>query len=452
MITDSTDSNKMLRALPFSGEISGAIQVGGDKSISHRAVILAALAIGTSQLEGLSKSADVEATIRIMRQLGVAIQWRENICVVEGLGLDGLTAPDNVLDCGNSGTTARLMLGVLTSHKLSACLTGDESLRRRPMHHLMAPLQQMGAQFVGARAELPLILEAHPLMSLTPITFEMQTASAQLKSALILAGLNIAGQTVIIEKRQTRDHTERMLKGFNAPATIEALGEGRKITISGQKELEACDMRVPRDPSSAAFLAGLAAISEKAELTLEHVAVNPHRIGFYQTLKKMGAAVEIEPIAEASPIDEPIANIKISGGNKLSAVDIPAAQAVSMIDEYPILSIIAAHAEGATHMRGLSQLRVKESDRLAVIADNLNRNNVQAEIRGNDLTIIGRGGRPKGGGSVNTHRDHRIAMAFLVLGAAAEQPITIDHPQMIKTSFPDFEHHMRALGITIEAA
>ena len=447
-----TAAGEISRARPFSGEVRGAVRVGGDKSISHRAVILSALAAGTSALNGLSKSADVEATIRIMRQLGVDITWDKDSCLVEGLGLGGLTAPDDVLDCGNSGTTARLILGVLAAHKLSACITGDESLRRRPMRHVMTPLQRMGAQFIGARTELPLMLEAHPLMSLTPIEFELPTASAQLKSALMLAALNIAGETILIEKRRTRDHTERMLKGFDAAPQIEPYESGVKITISGQKELASCDMHVPGDPSAAAFIAALAVLSEKAELRLEHIAINPHRIGFYEALKKMGAAVEFEPIAADSPIDEPIANIKISGGNKLSAIDVPAVDAVGMIDEYPILSIVAAHAQGETHMRGLSQLRVKESDRLAAIADNLNRNGVQAEIRGDDLTIIGRGGRPKGGGAVETRRDHRIGMAFLVLGATAEQAVTIDHADMIKTSFPDFADKMRALGVQIEAA
>lgn len=446
----ATTIKNPLTVQPFWGQIKGEISFGGDKSISHRAVILASLACGRSEIKNLSQSSDVNSTINIMRQCGVAIESNKDVCIVEGVGLGGLLSPDNVLDCGNSGTAARLLLGVLASHKISCCLTGDSSLRARPMFQVINPLKQMGTNFIGKRQNLPLVLESSPLMNLTPIVFESRFPSAQLKSAVLLAGLNIAGETIVIEKTPTRDHTERMLDGFGCDIESIAIEDGVKIIVRGQKELNANNFTIPGDISSAAFLAALTVMSAEGELTIKEVSVNVHRIGFYKTLKKMGANIEIIETNEKNPINEPVADIKIKAGNQLSGIDVSAAEAVAMIDEYPILSVVAAHASGTTNMRNLSQLRIKESDRLTAIAENLKANGVLVEIRGDDLTIIGCGGRVPGGGFVKTYSDHRIAMAFLVQGAMAEKPTTIDDGTMIKTSFPDFEEKMRYLGIVID--
>jgi 3-phosphoshikimate 1-carboxyvinyltransferase len=396
-------------------------------------------------IEGLSQSEDVLATIRIMRQCGVEIESAGAKTIVRGVGLGGLVSPDDVLYCGNAGTSARLLLGVLASHRLSCTLTGDESLRRRPMGHVMKPLIAMGANFISAQEgdKLPLVLDSSPLVRLAPIAFESPLPSAQLKSAIILAALNVAGETIIIEKTPTRDHTERMLDGFGA--NIER--KENKIHIKGETELTPNDFFVPGDVSSAAFFAALAVMSDKSDITIKNVSVNPHRMGFFTMLKKMGADVEIVPLAEKSPINEPMADIKVKGGRPLSGIDVAARDAVTMIDEYPILSVVAAYASGITNMRGLSQLRVKESNRLIAIADNLNANGVEAQVRGDDLTIIGTGAKVEGGGLVKTYSDHRIAMAFLVQGARAQNPVTIDDSAMIKTSFPDFQKKMTSLGV-----
>lgn len=439
-----------LTAHPFLGQIKGEISFGGDKSISHRAIILSSLACGRSEIKNLSQSSDVAATINIMRQCGVAIESTNEACIVDGVGLGGLLSPDNVLDCGNSGTAARLLLGVLASHKISCCLTGDSSLCARPMFQVMNPLKEMGANFIGTRQTLPLILESSPLMNLTPIIFASRLPSAQLKSAILLAGLNIAGETIVVENTPTRDHTERMLDGFGGDIENFATKDGVKIIVKGQKELHANSFTVPGDTSSAAFFAALTAMSSEGELTLKKVGVNVHRMGFYNTLKKMGADIEIIEAKEKSPINEPVADIKIKAGPQLLGIDVAAAEAVAMIDEYPILSVVAAHASGTTNMRQLSQLRIKESDRLTAISENLRANGVAVEIRGDDLTIIGCGGRVPGGGFVKTYKDHRIAMAFLIQGAMAENPITIDDSTTIKTSFPDFEEKVGALGIVIK--
>ncbi len=445
-----------LCARPLKQSVHGRVAVVGDKSISHRAMIFAALASGRSEIRGLCGGGDVHATINILRALGVEIAEHEGIWRVDGLGLGGLRAPDNVLDCGNSGTTARLMMGVLASHRIDACLTGDESLRRRPMNHVMAPLTEMGARFASADQRLPLFITG--TNSPLPIEFRTRVPSAQLKSAVLLAGLSAPGQTTVIEERPTRDHTERMIAGFGGKIETTLLENGAtKITVSGEQELQARKIIVPGDPSAAAFIAALAALVEGSEIVLERVCVNPHRMGFYETLKEMGAQIEIIPHQEEGDkdkkevdVDEPVADIKIQA-NRLSSVDISARRAVGMIDEYPILSMVAAAAHGSTHMRGLSQLRVKESDRLSAIAENLQANGITAEIRGDDLTIIGCGGAPPGGGRVAAYGDHRIAMAFLVLGACAQKEVVIDDGRAIATSFPGFIATMRALGVNLAA-
>ena len=451
MLKMSSESKSSLCARPVGQPVRGRVGVGGDKSISHRALIFAAIASGRTEITGLCEGADVHATLNILRALGVEIAAREGIYQVDGHGLGGLRAPDNILDCGNSGTTARLMLGVLASHRIDACLTGDLSLRGRPMNHVLLPLTQMGAQFKSADARLPLYITG----TKNPLPIELRTAvpSAQLKSAILLAGLNAPGQTTIIEARPTRDHTERMITKFGGEVdTIPLEGDGVKITVTGERELRAPErIMIAGDSSSAAFMAALAALVEGSELVIERVCVNPHRMGFYETLKEMGAKVELIPheVPGDHGLGEPVADIKIQAG-ALKGVDISADRAAGMIDEYPILSVVAACARGSTHMRGLSQLRVKESNRLVVIAENLQANGITAEIRGDDLTIVGGGGSaPPGGGQVATYGDHRIAMAFLVLGACAQKEITIDDGSAIATSFPDFVATMRGLGVDI---
>ena len=450
MLKMSSESKSSLCARPLAKPVRGRVGVGGDKSISHRALIFAAFASGRTEITGLCEGADVHATINILRALGVEIIEREGIYQVDGRGLGGLRSPDNILDCGNSGTTARLMLGVLASHRIDACLTGDLSLRGRPMNHVLLPLTQMGAQFKSADARLPLYITG----TKNPLPIELRTAvpSAQLKSAILLAGLNAPGQTTIIEERPTRDHTERMITKFGGEVdTIPLEGDGVKITVTGERELRAPErIMIAGDPSSAAFMAALAALVEGSELVIERVCVNPHRMGFYETLKEMGAKVEVIPheVQGDHGLGEPVADIKIQA-SALKGVDISADRAAGMIDEYPILSVVAACARGSTHMRGLSQLRVKESNRLLAIAENLQANGITAEIRGDDLTIVGGGSAPPGGGQVATYGDHRIAMAFLVLGACAQKEITIDDGSAIATSFPDFVATMRGLGVDI---
>ena len=469
MLKMTSENKSSLCARPVGAPVRGRVGVGGDKSISHRALILAAFASGRTEITGLCEGADVHATLNILRALGVEIGVeiieREEIYQVDGCGLGGLRSPDNVLDCGNSGTTARLMLGVLASHRIDACLTGDLSLRGRPMNHVLLPLTQMGAQFKSADTRLPLYITG----TKNPLPIELRTAvpSAQLKSAILLAGLNAPGQTTIIEARPTRDHTERMITKFGGEVDVMPLegdgggrdgggrdGGGRdgvQITVTGERELRAPErIMIAGDPSSAAFMAALAALVEGSELVIERVCVNPHRMGFYETLKEMGATVEVIPHqAEGDHgLGEPVADIKIQA-SALKGVDISADRAAGMIDEYPILSVVAACARGSTHMRGLSQLRVKESNRLLAIAENLQANGITAEIRGDDLTIVGGGSAPPGGGQVATYGDHRIAMAFLVLGACAQKEITIDDGSAIATSFPDFVATMRGLGVDI---
>ena len=460
MLKMTSENKSSLCARPVGVPVRGRVSVGGDKSISHRALIFAAFASGRTEITGLCEGADVHATLNILRALGVEITAREEIYQVDGRGLGGLRSPDNILDCGNSGTTARLMLGVLASHRIDACLTGDLSLRRRPMNHVLLPLTQMGAQFKSADARLPLYITG----TKNPLPIELRTAvpSAQLKSAILLAGLNAPGQTTIIEERPTRDHTERMITKFGGEVDVMPLegggggrdGGGRggvQITVTGERELRAPErIMIAGDPSSAAFMAALAALVEGSELVIERVCVNPHRMGFYETLKEMGAKVEVIPheVQGDHGLGEPVADIKIQA-SALKGVDISADRAAGMIDEYPILSVVAACARGSTHMRGLSQLRVKESNRLLAIAENLQANGITAEIRGDDLTIVGGGSAPPGGGQVATYGDHRIAMAFLVLGACAQKEITIDDGSAIATSFPDFVATMRGLGVDI---
>ncbi|MDJ0969055.1 MAG: 3-phosphoshikimate 1-carboxyvinyltransferase [Kiloniellales bacterium] len=441
-----------ITAHPCEG-LNGRIRVPGDKSISHRALMLGALAVGETRITGLLEAEDVLATARAVSQLGAELerdeagQWR-----VQGRGLGGLVAPEDVLDLGNSGTGARLMMGILASHPLTAVLTGDASLRSRPMARVAAPLQLVGATISareGCRLPLTLTGSADPL----PIRYRLPVASAQVKSAVLLAGLNAPGETTVIEPEPTRDHSERMLRHFGAEVAVEdVVGDGaeiRQIRLSGQPELSAAAVQVPGDPSSAAFPAVAALLLPGAEVTIEGVGLNPLRSGLYETLREMGAEIREEDPRELG--GEPVADLVVRASS-LSGVTVPAERAPRMIDEYPILAVAAACAEGQTVMEGLGELRVKESDRLASMAAGLTACGVKVEEGSDRLVVQGRGGRIPGGNAapIATRLDHRIAMSFLVLGLAAEQPVTIDDGTPIDTSFPGFAEMMAGLGARLE--
>jgi 3-phosphoshikimate 1-carboxyvinyltransferase len=423
--------------------------VPGDKSISHRALILGALAIGETRITGLLEGEDVINTGKVMRALGATVErtgegaWR-----VRGVGVGGLAQPQAALDFGNSGTGSRLMMGVVAGCPITAVFDGDASLRTRPMRRILDPLELMGARTIdqaeGGRLPLTLQGARHPV----PIEYEAPVPSAQLKSAVLLAGLNAPGSTTVIEKEATRDHTEKLLKHFGASVRVSAQGaHGRRITLEGQPELEAAAVAVPADPSSAAFPLVAALIVPGSEVILEGVMMNPLRTGLFATLKEMGAA--IERVAERNEGGEDVADLRIKAGS-LKGVEVPAERAPSMIDEYPILAVAAAFAEGTTRMRGLKELRVKESDRLEATAAMLRVNGVAVEIDGDDLIVHGKGRAP-GGGVVATHMDHRLAMSALMMGLASEQPVTVDDAAFIATSFTGFVDLMRGLGADLTA-
>jgi 3-phosphoshikimate 1-carboxyvinyltransferase len=415
--------------------------------LSHRALLFGALAAGESRITGLLEGADVLATAEALRALGVELEregegrWR-----VHGRGLGGLAEPDRPLDLGNSGTAARLLLGVLAGHPFTTFLTGDESLRVRPMGRVIEPLCRMGAAVLARSGQrLPLALTG--TNELMPIRYEQPVASAQVKSAVLLAGLHAAGRTTVVEPQPSRDHTERLLGQLGAELEIATLDDGRRaISVTGQPELEAAELAVPGDISSAAFPLVAAAVQEGSALRLDHVGVNPLRSGLLECLLEMGADLRQIDIASDG---EPVAALEIAGGS-LAGIDVPAERAPRMIDEYPILAIAAACARGTTRLAGLAELRVKESDRLAAIAHGLVACGVEVEVGEDSLLVHGRGGPPPGGGVIDAHHDHRIAMSFLVLGALARTPVTVEGAETIETSFPGFAALMNRLGAKIE--
>lgn len=426
-----------------SGPIQGRLRVPGDKSISHRALILGALTVGETIITGLLEGADVLHTADVMRALGARVErtgdqaWRVN-----GVGIGGFAQPAGMLDFGNSGTGVRLAIGAVAGAPVTATFDGDESLRGRPMQRVLDPLQKMGARIVhvadGGRLPLTLKGAADPI----PIVYESPVASAQLKSAVLLAGLAAPGETTVIEAETTRDHTERLLKHFGAKVTSKAYGDhGRRIVLQGQPELEPAQVMVPADPSSAAFPLVAALIVPNSDLVLDAVMTNPLRTGLLTTLREMGASIED---LEKRDSGEEIADLRVRT-SALKGVDVPPERAPSMIDEYPILAVAASFAEGVTRMRGLKELRVKESDRLAATVDMLRVNGVVVEIDGDDMIVQGKG-RPAGGGEVKTNMDHRIAMAALMMGLATENHVRIDDSAFIATSFPDFVELMRSIG------
>jgi 3-phosphoshikimate 1-carboxyvinyltransferase len=426
-----------------SGPLKGRVRVPGDKSISLRSLILGALAVGETRIAGMLEGEDALSTANAMRGLGATVErigeqaWR-----VRGVGVSGFAEPRAPLDFGNSGTGCRLMLGAVAGCPVTATFDGDASLRTRPMRRVLDPLERMGARTVASTdGRLPLTLAgAHDPI---PIEFRPPVPSAQLKSAALLAGLAAPGETVVIEAEATRDHTEKMLTHFGAQLRVEAEGpHGRRIRLTGQPELAPAPIAVPADPSSAAFplVAGL--IVPGSDMVLDGVMMNPLRSGLLATLGEMGAS--IEQLDRRKEGGEDVADLRVRAG-ALRAVEVPAARAPSMIDEYPVLAVAAAFAEGTTVMRGLKELRVKESDRLGATAALLRGNGIDAEIDGDDLIVHGKGA-VAGGGLVVTHMDHRIAMAAMVLGLASDKPVQIDDGTFIATSFPGFVELMRGLG------
>jgi len=437
-----------MRAIPASltarrnGPLAGRTRVPGDKSISIRALILGALAVGETRISGMLEGEDALNTAQAMQALGAGIErFGERQWLVHGVGVGGFAEPGKALDFGNSGTGCRLALGAVAGCPITVIFDGDASLRSRPMRRVLDPLERIGARtLASADGRLPLTLVGarDPM----PIVFEPPVPSAQLKSAVLLAGLAAPGETVVVEAEATRDHTEKMLKHFGAALRVEACGNGRRITLSGQPELTPRPIVVPADPSSAAFPLVAALLVPGSDVILEGVMMNPLRSGLITTLTEMGAS--IERLEQRNEGGEEVADLRIRAG-ALRGGDVPASRAPSMIDEYPVLAVAAAFAEGTTVMRGLKELRVKESDRLAATAALLRGNGVGAEIDGDDLIVHG-SGRAKGGGVVITHMDHRIAMAAIVLGLASDRPVAIDDGSFIATSFPGFVELMRSLG------
>lgn len=423
-----------------SGPLKGVLRVPGDKSISHRALMLGALATGTTRIRGLLESEDVINTARAVTALGAPAHKTGDTWEVLGRGTGGLAEPTGPLDFGNAGTGTRLMMGVIAPHDIRVEMIGDASLSKRPMGRVLGPLKTMGLEVEGDRDRLPLAIRGSS--RLVPIVYALPVPSAQIKSAVLLAGLGTAGETTVVEPEATRDHTERMLRHFGAEVTTETGPSGARITVKGNAELSGRDVTVPGDPSSAAFLVAAALLVPGSDITIEGVLVNPTRTGFYTTLQEMGADVRLlNPREEGG---EPVADIQ-ARFSALNGVQVPAERAPSMIDEYPMLAVVAAFARGATRMDGLAELKVKESDRLAATAAGLAENGVRAEVDGDTLTVHG-AGEVKGGGLVATHLDHRMAMAFLVLGLASKAPVTVDDTAMIATSFPEFRTLMEQIG------
>lgn len=417
------------------------MRVPGDKSISHRALIFGALAAGTTRIRGLLEAEDVINTARAVVALGAPAEKQGDIWEVKGRGVGGLGQPKGPLDFGNSGTGTRLMMGVVAGHPMTAVMTGDASLSRRPMRRVLAPLVEMGLEVLEPGKEtLPLTLRG--TSELIPLVYRLPVPSAQVKSAVLIAGLHAAGKTTVIEREATRDHTERMLRHFGATVTTERNGGETHITVEGDAELTGRDIAVPGDPSSAAFLAAGALIVAGSDITIEGVLINPTRIGLYLTLQEMGGDVTFENTREEG--GEPVADIRVRS-SRLKGVRVPAERAPSMIDEYPVLAAISAFAEGQMRMDGLSELKVKESDRLQATAAGLAANGATVRVEGDTLLVEGSGAL-KGAGLVATHLDHRIAMAFLTAGLASDAPILVDDSTMIATSFPEFRPIMETLG------
>src|SRR5680860_21226 len=416
-----------------SARISGRVRVPGDKSISHRALILGALATGRTRITELLEAEDVMATANAVTALGAEVTHNDGVFEVLGQGVGGLRAPRGPLDFGNSGTSSRLMLGVVAGHDMRVEFTGDASLCHRPMGRVLRPLTTMGLQVEGEGETFPLAVRG--TLDILPIAYDLPVPSAQVKSSILLAGLHAPGRTTVVEPLATRDHTERMLAYFGAELRIEDRADGaRAVTVCGDAELEGAAFSIPGDPSSAAFIIAAGLICPGSEVVIENMLMNPTRTGLIETLREMGADIEVLDLRDEG--GEPAGDLRVKAG-PLKGVRVPPERAPSMIDEYPVLAVVAAFAEGETRMEGLAELKVKESDRLAATAAGLKACGVAARLEGDDLIVHG-SGAVKGGGLVKTHMDHRTAMAFLTLGLGADAPVTVDDVSMIATSFPGF--------------
>ena len=431
----------------LEGPLRGEAAVPGDKSISHRALILGALAVGETRITGLLEGEDVLDTARAMRLFGATVERRGDAWSVHGVGVGGLLEPQDVIDCGNSGTGVRLLMGAAATHPFAVTYTGDASLRSRPMARVTEPLALFGAVSHGrSGGRLPMtVVGAHDPV---PVRYATPVASAQVKSAVLLAGLNAPGETVVVEREATRDHSERMLRGFGAEIETRETAEGREITLGGRPDLRPQRIAVPCDPSSAAFPVCAALLVPGSDVLVPRIGLNPTRAGLFETLREMGADLAYEDEREEG--GEPVADLRARFSPLMRGIDVPPHRAASMIDEYPVLSVVAAHAEGTTTMRGVAELRVKESDRIAAMADGLRALGVTVRDGPDWWEVEGRGpGGPRGGATVATRLDHRIAMAFLVAGMAAPDGVTVDDAGPIATSFPRFVALMRGLGASL---
>lgn len=431
-----------------AGPLKGTARIPGDKSISHRSLMFGGLASGTTTVHGLLEGEDVINTANAMRAMGAHIEKDAGgIWHCQGVGLGNLTSPVTSLDMGNSGTSTRLLMGLMGGHDLRAHLTGDASLTKRPMGRVITPLQQMGATFDSSEGgRLPLTV--HGTATPTAIEYRLPVASAQVKSAVLLAGLTAEGVTTVIEEKPTRDHTENMLRGFGVTVDVDTLADGAQaIHLKGGQSLTGTTIHVPSDPSSAAFPAVAAIINDGSNVTLPAIGMNERRNGLYLTLKDMGA--DITFANERIEAGEKVADLIIRGTGPLTGIDVPESRVPSMIDEFPVLAVAAACAKGTTYMRGLEELRVKESDRLLMVANGLKACGVNVEMGDDWLKIHGTGQPPQGGATIETALDHRIAMSFLVLGTVTYTAVTIDDSRPIATSFPTFIDLMSALSATI---
>jgi len=431
-----------------SSPLNGTIRVPGDKSISHRALMFGAMAVGQTRVSGLLEGEDVLCTASAMRALGATVEREEDgSWTVQGRGVGGFSEPTGVLDMGNSGTAARLLMGILATQPFTTFMTGDASLCSRPMERVMKPLRPIGVNFVSRdKGRMPIAIQgtSNPM----PIRYELPVASAQVKSAVLLAGLNAPGKTTVIEPNPSRDHTEKMLTHFGAEVeVVHQDNGGRVITLTGQPELVARDVVVPTDPSSAAFPVVAALLVPGSKITVEAVGMNPLRTGLFTTLKEMGAKITEEN--RRIEAGEEVADLVVEY-SPLQGVDVPASRAPSMIDEYPVLAVAASFAKGTTRMNGLEELRVKESDRLAVVAESLAACGVDLEEGDDYLVVKGNGSPAQGGGEIQSRLDHRIAMSFIVFGMASVQPVRIDDASPIDTSFPGFNDLMNGLGAKIQ--
>ena len=429
-----------------SSDLNGEITIPGDKSISHRCVILSSLAIGESKINGLLNSSDVNCTINAMKSFGASIDMSSNDeCTVNGIGIGSLKQPDNPLDFGNSGTAVRLMLGLVSTYPIETHFTGDESLTQRPMRRVTDPLTDFGANFELRNKEfLPIVVKGANLP--IPITYEMEVASAQVKSAILLAGLNTPGITTVVEKEKTRDHTETLLKYYGYEISQEERNNKNFISLEGQKFLSPVNIKVPGDPSSAAYPVVAGLICKNSNIKIKNVLLNPTRDGLYRCLDEMGAKITYSN--KKNEAGEITYDLEVKSSS-LKPIDVPAERAPSMIDDYPILAVAASLTNGISIFRGLSELKVKESNRLLGIYNFLSKNGIEAKIDSNNLIINGSIKGPKGGGLVETNLDHRIAMSSIILGMVSDESIRIDDIETIKTSFPNFIELMKKLGARI---